>query len=44
MQDPANELLRINLPRTPVNKGKEKGRNYYTPALDGSVARYYRRA
>jgi len=27
MQDPANGLLRINLPRTPVNKGmKRKGR------------------
>jgi hypothetical protein len=26
MQDPANELPRILLPRTPVNKGKRKGR------------------
>jgi hypothetical protein len=27
MQDPANELLRISLPRTWVNKGKKKGRS-----------------
>jgi hypothetical protein len=27
MQDPANELLRIPLPRTPVNKGRKKGRS-----------------
>jgi hypothetical protein len=26
MQDPVSELPRIPLPRTPVNKGKRKGR------------------
>src|SRR5918995_4083963 len=34
MQDPASELPRIRLPRTPVNKGKKrKGRGCYAPAL-----------
>jgi hypothetical protein len=27
MQDPASELPRITIPRTPVNKGKKKGRD-----------------
>jgi hypothetical protein len=27
MQDPANELPRIPIPRTSVNKGKKKGRS-----------------
>jgi hypothetical protein len=27
------ELRRIALPRTPVNKGKKKGRGTYVPAL-----------
>ena len=27
------EVLRIHLPRTPVNKGKRKGRSCYAPAL-----------
>jgi hypothetical protein len=27
------ELLRILIPRTPVNKGKRKGRGCYAPAL-----------
>ena len=32
MQDPANELPRIPIPRTPVNKGRKKGRScYYAP-------------
>jgi hypothetical protein len=31
MQDPASELPRINIPRTPVNKGKEKGRGCSKP-------------
>jgi hypothetical protein len=33
MQDPASELRRISIPRTPVNKGKRKGRGSYAPAL-----------
>jgi hypothetical protein len=33
MQDPESELRRIALPRTPVNKGKEKGRSVAAPAL-----------
>ena len=31
------ELRRILLPRTPVNKGKKKGRGCYAPALDHSL-------
>ena len=31
MQDPASELLRIPLPRTPVNKGKSKAGAANTP-------------
>src|SRR5829696_4200960 len=37
MHDPASELLRINLPRTPLNRGKKKGRRCYSPALDDSL-------
>ena len=33
MQNVVYELRRIHLPRTWVNKGKEKGRGCYTPAL-----------
>jgi len=33
MQDLGYELPRIPIPRTPVNKGKEKGRGYFAPAL-----------
>jgi hypothetical protein len=34
MYDPANEVRRIHLPRTPVNKGKNKGQScVITPAL-----------
>src|SRR5215217_2780692 len=33
MQDRESELLRIPLPRTPVNKAKEKGRSCFAPAL-----------
>jgi hypothetical protein len=33
MQDPGYELPRIHIPRTPVNKGKGKGRSYDAPAL-----------
>ena len=33
MQDPANELRRMHIPRTPVNKGKRKGRDLAAPAL-----------
>ncbi len=33
MQDPASELRRIFLPRTPVNKGKRKGRSRLATAL-----------
>ena len=33
MQDPACELRRIPIPRTPVNKGKRKGRGATAPAL-----------
>jgi hypothetical protein len=40
MHDPANVLRRIPLPRTPVNKGKKKGRGCYTPALK-RAKRYY---
>jgi len=32
MHDPANGLRRIPLPRTPVNKGKEKSRGVAAPA------------
>ena len=32
MQDHESGLLRIYLPRTTVNKGKEKGRSCHTPA------------
>jgi len=32
MHDPASELRRINLPRTPVNKGIRKGRGVVAPA------------
>ena len=35
MQKPASELSRIYLPRTPVNKGKKKGRSSYAPTLPG---------
>jgi hypothetical protein len=31
MQDPASELPRIPIPRTPVNKGKKKGRGLEGP-------------
>src|SRR5215204_6509518 len=31
MHYPASKLLRILLPRTPVNRGKEKGRSPYQP-------------
>ena len=31
MQHPACGLLRISLPRTPVNKGMDKGRGCYEP-------------
>jgi hypothetical protein len=31
MQDLGYELPRILIPRTPVNKGKKKGRSCYTP-------------
>ena len=37
MQDPANELRRIPLPRTWVNKGKKEGRSAAAPALPRSV-------
>ena len=33
MQDLGYELPRIPLPRTPVNKGKKKGRGHSTMAL-----------
>ena len=33
MQDLGYELPRIPIPRTPVNKGKGKGRSYDAPAL-----------
>jgi hypothetical protein len=33
MRDPASELRRITLPRTPVNRGEKKGRGCYAPAL-----------
>jgi hypothetical protein len=33
MQDPANELLRISLPRTPVNKRRKEGLESIAPAL-----------
>src|SRR5215217_7979129 len=33
MQDPASELPRKPIPRTPVNKGKKKGRSASAPAL-----------
>ena len=33
MRDAAFGLRRTPLPRTPVNRGKEKGRGCYTPAL-----------
>src|SRR5215217_5606708 len=36
MQDLGYELPRIPIPRTPVNKGKKKGRRCYTPALEDS--------
>jgi hypothetical protein len=40
MHDLGYELPRIPIPRTPVNKGKEKGRRCYTPALkEGLLAR-----
>jgi hypothetical protein len=29
MQDPGYELRKIYLPRTPVNKGKNKGRGFF---------------
>src|SRR5829696_2683358 len=32
MQDLGYELRRISIPRTPVNKGKRKGRDFDTPA------------
>src|SRR5829696_557027 len=32
MQDPASELPRIALPRTPVNRGMRMGRSCYAPA------------
>ena len=38
MQDPANGLRRISIPRTRVNKGKEKGRGCYTPALPKNLS------
>jgi hypothetical protein len=33
MQDPVCELPRINIPRTSVNRGKQKGRSQDAPAL-----------
>ena len=37
MQDPANELRRIPLPRTPLNKeGHEQGPGRLGPALVGT--------
>src|SRR5215217_4708367 len=33
MHDPASELRRIPIPRTPVNKDKKKGLSCYAPAL-----------
>jgi hypothetical protein len=36
MQDRANELRRIPLPRTPVNRGKGKGRGCLEPQSSGS--------
>jgi hypothetical protein len=33
MQDLGYELPRIPIPRTPVHKGKKKGRSYDAPAL-----------
>jgi hypothetical protein len=33
MHDPVCRLPRITLPRTPVNKGKRKGRDLDAPAL-----------
>ena len=33
MHDPASELLRIPIPRTPVNKGEKEGQSCYAPAL-----------
>src|SRR4051795_5885660 len=38
MQDLASGLRRITLPRTPLNKGKEKGRSYDAPALPAPLA------
>jgi hypothetical protein len=38
MQDSGYELPRITIPRTSVNKGKEKGRSGYAPALPSSRA------
>src|SRR5215212_3377226 len=35
MQDPATQLPRISLPRTPVNKGEKRGR----PAIGGKKER-----
>ena len=32
MQDAGYERRRINLPRTPLNKGKKKGRGSFTPS------------
>jgi hypothetical protein len=37
MQDLANVLPRITIPRTSVNKAKKKGRGCYAPALTLSV-------
>jgi hypothetical protein len=33
MQDAEYDLRRIPIPRTPVNKGKQKGRGVVAPAL-----------
>jgi hypothetical protein len=39
MQDPANELRRIVLPRNPVNKGERKGRTLeISPDLNATCA------
>ena len=35
MHDPANGLRRIHIPRTPVNKGMDKGRGCYEPWPSG---------
>jgi hypothetical protein len=42
MQDPANELLRIPLPRTPLNKGKTQAetvrlRPAFSPTCLGDI-------